>query len=1139
MNNFMTSQTLRLHMKGLLFAMLIMAAATQPSTTISFAAQPNGPELFIQTGHADNVMALAFGGDGMKLASAGMDRKVKLWDVGAQTELRSLLSSSNRFDTMDTSGGPIKLVDFSCSVAVSPDERWLAAGSWADRVKLWDLSTGRERQLANTARVNVVAFSVNGRWLAGGSEDGTVKVWEVSNWRLTRSLTAHSNQVKALTFSADGRSLLAAAGDGAVKSWVVGTWADEKSWPARGEARDFRAFGLPPFPIEVALSADGRTLAKLMNNTTIKSWNLETGTEGPQLIGELAHQIGAFGLSPDGRLIASAGMNGVVKLWQVASGQPLPPLQVNNFPFSVSFSPDGRLLAVGTRRGIRVYETNSWREEKKPLEGRTVAQMDVDFSPDGRFLATGGFDGRVRVWDTGAGVQLPALGDDTTGSMADVTFGAPLSQGGMPTNLAFPINDVRFSADGRRLTATAVSGRVKSWEVGTWKGLPAQTPPEGHDAVTHSEDGLWRASRLGIEPDKVFLTNLITREVRPLNDEPPPGATANNPEARRVITIAFSPDGRSLVVGREDGSMQLWDTAGATLRQSTQLHLRAVSSLTFSKSGQLLASSDMTGMTKVWHLSATPVGSFQMKFAFDAAGVRGVFSPDETELATITFEFDIKLWRVVDGNLKRSLPGDASWAAAGLSYSHDGRWLASSGGDGGTRLWHTSAWAHALTLVTLRGTSDWLAISQNGLFDGRADAMRQVSWRIGDSNDVVSLDTFYNDFYYPGLLSDVAAERTPRYEGLDIAALLQFPSLRTMLRQRLAHVAGRDGQTVVCFRDDPTTISVNLIHNGEKVSVNGFTFDPKDSSCRFRKAVQQEGTQLEVFNALNTPGPAVGNNWEGDGTDTMGATLHVLTVGVTEYTHLQRLPFSVAGAQAVEDFFVRQKANGDHPFRDIRIWPHLFDGQATLSRVRDALSVMAREVKADDVVFLFFSGHGVIPPGHEMFYFMPSGGRIRTFEDYQETGLSTAMLAEAVRDMPAGRVVLVIDACQSGGAVESLAKIGRVKELAAARQKGGPTSHPPEVGVHIIAAAAPLQYAKQFPTIGNGALVATLLSALKGKELTDEERAEDARIWIADLIEHIREQTPVISLRASNGSLTQTPLIESFGVDFPLAGGRP
>ena len=87
------------------------------------------------------------------------------------------------------------------------------------------------------------------------------------------------------------------------------------------------------------------------------------------------------------------------------------------------------------------------------------------------------------------------------------------------------------------------------------------------------------------------------------------------------------------------------------------------------------------------------------------------------------------------------------------------------------------------------------------------------------------------------------------------------------------------------------------------------------------------------------------------------------------------------------------------------------------SAIVGCLDKMVDVVKPDDTVILFFSGHGKVPENQDMFYFIPSDFRQ---DNAAETGISAAMLAEKLRYLSARRIVLIIDACQSGAALDSL-----------------------------------------------------------------------------------------------------------------------
>jgi uncharacterized caspase-like protein len=250
-----------------------------------------------------------------------------------------------------------------------------------------------------------------------------------------------------------------------------------------------------------------------------------------------------------------------------------------------------------------------------------------------------------------------------------------------------------------------------------------------------------------------------------------------------------------------------------------------------------------------------------------------------------------------------------------------------------------------------------------------------------------------------------------------------------------------------------------------------------------------------------------------------------LSIGVSQYptdSGFDLLPYAATSARAIETFFREQSLRTDGVYAKVRIWPGLYDSAATAAAVRRTLEEMGSEMKEDDVVFLYLAGHGVVMPGQEMFYYAPIDARL---EPINSTGLNTAMLAEALRNMPARRIVLIIDACQSGGAVEALSKIGEVKaRIEEARIKvRGTTADANSVGVYVIAATMPFAYAVNLGA-DRSALTVTVTNALKG--------AAEA-VSVRQMITSLNEQLPEASDNAVH--FRQVPLISSIGADFPLA----
>lgn len=194
----------------------------------------------------------------------------------------------------------------------------------------------------------------------------------------------------------------------------------------------------------------------------------------------------------------------------------------------------------------------------------------------------------------------------------------------------------------------------------------------------------------------------------------------------------------------------------------------------------------------------------------------------------------------------------------------------------------------------------------------------------------------------------------------------------------------------------------------------------------------------------------------------------------------------------------------------MRVWDGLYNGEATSDKLRQRLAEMAKQVGGEDVVLLYLAGHGKVSPGQEMFYFIPSDGKdiIGDGGELRTTAVSTAMLAEALRNLPARRVVLIIDACQSGGAIEALSKVATVKaqiEQRRAQLEPKVAGHEHGVGVHLIAATMPLSYAIGLKE-GESVLAETLLNALQQRE--------SGLLTLEQLATYVNDHLPTNSERA-------------------------
>jgi WD40 repeat protein len=285
------------------------------------------------TGHSGVVSSIAFS-PGSTLASAAGDTNIKIWDTMTGRLLRTLPTGTLWNDYLAFSpngevlavigaayngpGSVIKLLDAAegreigkwpdhpeqlKSLAFSPDQTTLVSGG--DRIKFWDVATGRLIRTLPTGAVSVV-FSPDGRMLGSSGSGGGVELWDVASASLIRTLNGHTQNVRSIAFSPDGLVLASGSDDKTVKTWDV---ASGKLIRSSGVHTDLI--------LAVAFSPDGRILATTSLDKTLKLWDLGTGEWFRTITGDAANE-NSVAFSPDGQMLAWASDN-TIKLWDVSN----------------------------------------------------------------------------------------------------------------------------------------------------------------------------------------------------------------------------------------------------------------------------------------------------------------------------------------------------------------------------------------------------------------------------------------------------------------------------------------------------------------------------------------------------------------------------------------------------------------------------------------------------------------------------------------------------------------------------------------------------------------------------------------------------------------------------------------------------
>jgi WD40 repeat protein/tetratricopeptide (TPR) repeat protein len=552
-----------------------------------------------------------FSPDGRLIGTGDRGGTARLWDAATGRAVASFPTAGGGFD----------------GATFSPDGRRLLIMLTDYTAQVWDIAQAGPvgAPLRHVDRINVGAFSPDGRLLVTASFDGTARLWDAATGRPIGSPLRHGHRVWDASFSPDGRLLVTASLDGTAQLWEIGPGAlapcdeapaglrrtsgavpdpenDRATYHANAdrdgshvllggpraarivETEAGQPIGRPMTQrwannAAVAISPDGRRIATISfdrepwNDKGDGSWwslcQVWDAANG-RTVSLLPHlqRLRALAFSLDGQVLATGDEGGTIHLWNAVTGENIgKSFTAGAIVLSLAFSPDGRLLAVGT--DSVAFQALLWDLDAGRARGDPVRFKDrvpcLTFSPDGTDLAAGSRDGSVRVVETSTG-----------------RVRAELHHGGT-------LRSITFSPDGRLILTNGGSGglgQARIWAART--GAPASSvlihPSESEIPSAFTPDGT--AFAIGYRDGSVRLWDVATG--RPI------GASVTL--RHEIRALAFRPDGRSLLAVDVRGNVRTWPAprpaAGPTDRLIRWIRVRTGRELDSGHSAALLAPED-------------------------------------------------------------------------------------------------------------------------------------------------------------------------------------------------------------------------------------------------------------------------------------------------------------------------------------------------------------------------------------------------------------------------------------------------------------------------------------------------------------------------------------------------------------------
>ncbi len=734
-----------------------------------------------------------------------------------------------------------------------------------------------------------------------------------------------------------------------------------------------------------------------------------------------------------------------------------------------------RAIEVNTRNALQRVQLSMQVRESA---GKVVMHSN---SRDGRYLLLVFADNRPRVWD----LEKSRYWDQFE------SLASPILAGAIAGDMSF------FTVHR--------DGRIARWEHGAstpvaitktmLPGVVAAELARTGELIVVAEDG-------GLH---VFATTLA-----PLGQ-----ATADLTVS--TAPMAMDPSGEILATATSNDTLQLWSARdGTPVAKLTGLH--GMTAFTFGdESRRVFIATD--GKVAEWDVSrSSSVGEFPCP---SACRIKRLLVNSATQsLIAVLESGELLRWTDrQDVPTPLSPPADLATVTTAASTPV----LIGGTTDGLVQFSHLERAGALLTLVSTR--RGWAMIDPLGRFDGQAGQDIGVSWANDDFD--FPLANFVDTHFEPGLfnqwlrggdgyLTDPEAIAdgvlAPPTIALELTAVDEGARQFIDVKVTVTDNGGGVGQT-------------NLYHLGLKVSDEKLT--GRSSGVENGKAVAVTTWRVRALPGENTFTAKVKDI---DGVlaparvDSVGVAgrsvdpaLHLLAIAVDDYGDARlNLNYSTADAAAV---VAQLEAHAGRMFSAVHSTV-ISNRAATRQGVLAALRKL-RDASPEDVIVIYAATHGDVID--EEFHVLLQGLRYPlSARRAKKTGIAFDEFAQELEQLDARRVVLLLDTCKSGDALEDLQSEFRDRR---ALQRFGNL-----LGVHLIAATAKGQLATESSVLGHGVFTYSIVEGLQGKA---DRAPADGLVTASELAGFAETGVPALSARYA--AFPQWPTIYARGFDFSVA----
>jgi WD40 repeat protein len=818
------------------------------------------PDLEDQRGHGAKVTTIAFHGDSNLIASGDEAGDIRIWDSHTAFIVK----------TLNAHHEPIKELRFNRlgNLLASADE---AIGKSSCHVALWDVLSGKVVQTFDHDFHKDLAIRFNDKddlLVSIITTKNELKIWNLSQRKQEQllpieQLKPFEEQTQSgFTLSPDNSSVAWIKRPDFIRirefgaSEVFSLPADPDHWPAY----DPRIHDLQHGVLWLLYGPNGDSVLSVetiaassqsLERNCLNLWNLRERSEKRCIVDD-PQGFSLVVFSTDGSLIAFVNGSKALRIFD---------LKRNAFKNcdafkrpsdqeigSLRFNPDGRSLAVGLGNSIQLVDVEnnvvsepftgssetSGRFSFAHLEEDDRLLLSKDESEDGLWLwnfraANFRMLTQVIPYDEGHlysvsrdGSELAFLCRSTTICFWDLKKNVLISQFASD-QMFLPADQFEFSPDGRTHLSSIRSRYGKEAAlVDVESGKLLLTFTANEKTYGFSPDG--RLVAFGFQSSVIVWDIQSTKEKYSLKSS-----------AASISNVSFSPDGKFLASGNEDGTVRIWRVENGKLEQTLKEHDAGVDGVLFSSNGKFFLSHDAARNTKIWDTNSWKVlRTFSENFGNILADEQLTFSSDGTTLISwLRNGFTISFWNI-ETNKEETVPIDNK--ATGLKLLnmapavHRALYGSVFGGNlvafrenRNLSLVDKNTGRDIAELRQLAG-GNYVVVAPDGRFDSSLppDELKGLAWAFFRKGQVSSfpIGIFMRDYYEPLLLT-----RLLRGDKFDLIPSLSELNHAQPKVEKITVTPQPNDQSIVNIRVKVSAGTEQLVKDGRPVIRESGVYD--------------------------------------------------------------------------------------------------------------------------------------------------------------------------------------------------------------------------------------------------------------------------------------------------------------------------